>query len=174
MVPNGTQMVPVYPASLLATIPPAPARTEWRLKTRRNQDWNVYACSVTQSCLILCDFMNNSLPRLFHLWNFPGNCGVDCHFLLQGIFLTQGLSPHLFLLRQWQSLYHCLTWEAYWNVPQVNQINLEVTLRNTLSICGLCWHITEHVEILKNLRNFVQLIIYQKCVSRQPFSLKLF
>ena len=121
MVPNGTQMVPVYPASLLATIPPAPARTEWRLKTRRNQDWNVYACSVTQSCLILCDFMNNSLPRLFHLWNFPGNCGVDCHFLLQGIFLTQGLSPHLFLLRQWQSLYHCLTWEAYWNVYTVAQ-----------------------------------------------------
>ena len=29
-------------------------------------------------------------------WNFLGkNTGVDCHFLLQGIFPTQGSNPHL-------------------------------------------------------------------------------
>ena len=29
-------------------------------------------------------------------WDFPGkNTGVGCHFLLQGIFLTQGLNQHL-------------------------------------------------------------------------------
>ena len=29
--------------------------------------------------------------RLLYPWDFPGkNTGVDCHFLLQGIFLTQG------------------------------------------------------------------------------------
>ena len=29
-------------------------------------------------------------------WDFPGKkTGVGCHFLLQGIFLTQGLNPHL-------------------------------------------------------------------------------
>ena len=29
-------------------------------------------------------------------WNFPGkNTGVGCHFLLQGIVLTQGLNPGL-------------------------------------------------------------------------------
>ena len=100
MVPK-SWFLSVYPASLLATIPPALARTEWRLKTRMNQDGNVNVCSVTQSCLILCNFMDSSLTRLFHLWNFPGNSGVDCHSLLQGIFLTQGLSPHLFLLLQW-------------------------------------------------------------------------
>ena len=33
---------------------------------------------------------------LLCLWNFPGkNTGVGCHFLLQGIFLTQRLSPGL-------------------------------------------------------------------------------
>ena len=36
--------------------------------------------------------------RLLHLWDFPGkNTGVGCHFLLQGIFPTQGLNlglPH--------------------------------------------------------------------------------
>ena len=34
--------------------------------------------------------------RLLCLWNFPGkNTGVGCHFLLQGIFTTQGLNPRL-------------------------------------------------------------------------------
>ena len=34
--------------------------------------------------------------RLLCPWDFPGkNTGVDCHFLLQGIFLTQGWNPCL-------------------------------------------------------------------------------
>ena len=34
--------------------------------------------------------------RLFCPWDFPGkNTGVGCHFLLQGIFLTQGSNPGL-------------------------------------------------------------------------------
>ena len=38
-------------------------------------------------------------------WDFPGkNTGVGCHFLLQGIFLTQGLNPGLPHCRQ--MLYH--------------------------------------------------------------------
>ena len=29
-------------------------------------------------------------------WDYPGkNTGVGCHFLLQGIFPTQGLDPYL-------------------------------------------------------------------------------
>ena len=32
--------------------------------------------------------------RLLSPWNFPGkNARVGCHFLLQGIFLTQGSNP---------------------------------------------------------------------------------
>ena len=31
------------------------------------------------------------------------NTGVGCHFLLQGIFLTQGLNPHLLRLQHWQA-----------------------------------------------------------------------
>ena len=35
---------------------------------------------------------------------FPGkNTGVGCHFLLQGIFLTQGSNPHLLCLLHWQA-----------------------------------------------------------------------
>ena len=43
--------------------------------------------------------------RLLCPWDFPGNStGVDCHFLLQGIFPTQGSNPGL--LHRRQTLYH--------------------------------------------------------------------
>ena len=36
-------------------------------------------------------------------WDSPGkNTRVGCHFLLQKIFPTQGLNPHLFCLLHWQ------------------------------------------------------------------------
>ena len=43
--------------------------------------------------------------RLLRPWNSPGqNTGAGCHFLLQGIFLNQGLNP---ALPHWrQILYH--------------------------------------------------------------------
>ena len=35
--------------------------------------------------------------------DFPGkNTGVGCHFLLQGVFPTQGSNPHLLCLLHWQ------------------------------------------------------------------------
>ena len=42
--------------------------------------------------------------RLLCLWDSPGkNAGVGCHFLLQGIFPTQGLSPSFLCLLHWQA-----------------------------------------------------------------------
>ena len=36
-------------------------------------------------------------------WDFPGySTGMGCHFLLQGIFPTQGSSPSLLHLLHWQ------------------------------------------------------------------------
>ena len=47
---------------------------------------------VTQSCPTLCNPMDWSPPGSFVHGDSPGkNAGVGCHFLLQGIFLTQGL-----------------------------------------------------------------------------------
>ena len=55
-----------------------------------------------QLFLTLCDPVDCSSP-VFCPWNFSGkNTGVGCHFILQGIFLTQGLNPHLFCLLLWQ------------------------------------------------------------------------
>ena len=52
-----------------------------------------------RTCVHVCSVMSDSLQshgltRLLCPWNFPSkNTGVGCHFLLQGIFSTQGLNP---------------------------------------------------------------------------------
>ena len=61
-------------------------------------------------CVLSCSVVSNSLRphglqpyRLLCLWNFPGkNTRADCHFLHQGIFLTQGSNPHLLCRLHWQ------------------------------------------------------------------------
>ena len=51
---------------------------------------------VTKSCLTLWDPMDSSPPGSSVHGNSLGkNTGVGCHFLLQGIFLAQGLNPCL-------------------------------------------------------------------------------
>ena len=60
---------------------------------------------VVQSCLALYDSMNCSPPgSSVHRDSPSKNTGVDCHALLQGIFLAQGLNPGLLHCR-W-ILYH--------------------------------------------------------------------
>ena len=57
-----------------------------------------------------CSVMSNSLQhyglgstRLLCPWDSPGrNTGKGCHFLLQGIFLTQGSNPRLVYCLHWQ------------------------------------------------------------------------
>ena len=42
--------------------------------------------------------------RLLCPWDSPGkDTGVGCHALLQGLFPTQGLNPHLLRLLHWQA-----------------------------------------------------------------------
>ena len=53
-------------------------------------------CLVAHLCPTLCDLMNRSLLGSSVCGDSPGkNTGVDCHFLPQGIFPTQGLNPGL-------------------------------------------------------------------------------
>ena len=61
-------------------------------------------CSVTKSCLAFCDPMDCSPPGSSVHGVFPGkNTGVGYHFLLQGIFPTQGQNPRLLCLLHWQA-----------------------------------------------------------------------
>ena len=57
----------------------------------------MHACVFSHlSCPTLCSPMDCKPSRLLCPWDSPGkNTGVSCHALLQGIFPTQGLNPHL-------------------------------------------------------------------------------
>ena len=58
-----------------------------------------------QSCLTLCDPKDCSPSGSSVHGDSPGkNTGVDCHALLQAIFLTQGLNPSLLIsFLHWQA-----------------------------------------------------------------------
>ena len=58
------------------------------------------SCMHAQLCLTLCGPMDCSLSGSSYPWDSPGkNTGVGCHFLLQGIFPTQGWNPSLLHLQ---------------------------------------------------------------------------
>ena len=73
-------------------------------------------------CVSVCSVTSNSLwpqgpqpARLLCTWNFPSkNIGASCHFLLQGLYLTQGLNPRLLHLLHWQA--DCLPL-SHWESP---------------------------------------------------------
>ena len=95
---------------------------------------------IKQLCVSLCacSVMANSLQpqptRLLCPWNFPGkNGGMGCHFLLQGVFLTQGLSPILLLLLYCQedSLPLSHPGSPYTSIYTKNKNNLGTQLRSS-------------------------------------------
>ena len=66
--------------------------------------YKVYVCAVLSYSVMSDSFvtpwtvarqapLSMGLPRQ--------DTGVGCHFLLQGVFLTQGSNPHLLYLLQW-------------------------------------------------------------------------
>ena len=67
---------------------------------------NIFSFFCLFSCSVLsdsCDPMDCSPPGFLCPLDFPGeNTGVDCHFLLQAIFPTQGSNSHLLQLLYWQ------------------------------------------------------------------------
>ena len=89
-----------------------------RIREHGQGPW--YVCSGVQSCPTLCNPVECSRPGSSVYGDSPGkNAGVVCHFLLQGIFPTQGSKPSLlYLLHYRQSLYNWDTWEAQdpWNL----------------------------------------------------------
>ena len=75
----------------------------------------IYRFKVCIRAQSVTSVMSNSLrpfrlwpAKLLCPWDSPGkNTVVGCHALLQGIFMTQGLNPHLLqLLHSRQILYH--------------------------------------------------------------------
>ena len=67
----------------------------------------VCVCVHTCLCSVVLESLRShrlKLTRLLCPWSFPGkDTGVGCHFLLQGIFPTQGSKLHLLCLLHWQA-----------------------------------------------------------------------
>ena len=71
---------------------------------------DIFCCLVTKLCLTLSQSYGLWPSRLLCPWDFPGrNAAVGCHFLLQGIFPTQGLNPRLLHLPLCLLFYHWAT-----------------------------------------------------------------
>ena len=72
--------------------------------------------------------------RVLCPWDVPGkNTGVGCHFLLQGIFLTQGLNPRL------------LNWQAD-SLP-LSHLGSQVSFRRGQINCmEMYWLISLHIK----------------------------
>ena len=91
----------------------------WKSKCLVNKCLLGHSGTRGEMCLCVCVcvsvhahlVMFNSLrphglqpARFLGPWNFPGkNSGIGCHFLLQGIFLTQRSNLHLSCLLHWQA-----------------------------------------------------------------------
>ena len=78
-------------------------------------------CVCVCVCMHACSVVSNSLQphglqptRLLCPWNLRGKkTGVGCHFLCQGIFLTQGSNMHLlYVLHQQVDSLPLPTWEV--------------------------------------------------------------
>ena len=76
----------------------------WLVLLLTSNSWQTCPVSpgvlAAQVCLTLLPEASQApLP-----WDSPGkNAGVGCHFLLQGIFLTQGSNTHVPSLLDWQA-----------------------------------------------------------------------
>ena len=90
--------------------------------------------------------------RLLRSWDFLGkSTGVGCHFLLQGIFPTQGSNPGLSHCRQ--TLYHLSHQaEPKKNRCHSNQINTVPILKDSCTV--LCFYnllsLTKYVKLNYN------------------------
>ena len=98
-----------FPVPGLRRVSALPGRARWVSRVTSRLSAGPWAslflrpsCDQSPSrVLTLCDPMDCSPPD-FCPWDFPGkNTRVDCHFLLQGIFPTQGSNLRLL------SLLHC-------------------------------------------------------------------
>ena len=84
-----------------------PPTLRWQQFSLRGNSIRIKHCAGMLSCFShvqLCDTLWTVATRLPCPWDSPGkNPEVGCHFLLQGIFLTQGSNLRLLRFLHWQA-----------------------------------------------------------------------
>ena len=125
---------------------------------------------VAQSCLTLCRLYP---ARLLCPWDSPGkNTGVDCHFLLQGIFPIQGLNPGLLHCRQ--ILYHLshqgslttrVNPSTYFLRRYATMLNqeLSILIPNSKSFIYMLFSFNQRIMKITYKRVCFWLLVFNKC-----------
>ena len=93
---QNTGDIKLWQGSLLIGMQNGTATLEDSLVVSYKTKHTLTTCICIQSCPTLCNLMDCSPPGSSVHWDFSGkNIGMGCHFLLKGIFPTQGSNPHL-------------------------------------------------------------------------------
>ena len=116
-----------------------------RMKRTEDNLRDPCCCCCCQVISVVSDSVQPHIQqptRLHCPWNFPGNStGVDCHFLLQGIFLTQGLNP---------GLPHCRQTLNLLSQTSLSCIKLKIQLKLSLTIIkyGTCGYVISRFSLV--------------------------
>ena len=121
---------------------------------RRRHYWNDFCCACVLSYVQI-------FATLLCPWDFPGkDTAVDCHCLLQGIFLTQGLNP---CLLHWQViLYHWATGEDHRKDYNINY-NTVISMR--------AWHTIQSIWLLSKANKLMKSAAY--CLWHNFYTIQL-
>ena len=121
-----------------------------------SSNWPSSHCSSVRVCSVASVVPDSvwpyglQAPKLICPWDSPGkNRGVGCHFLLQGIFPTQGSNPGLLYCRQ--ILYRWATGEALQFCREIKNIdswNISVFI---FFSCLHCCRASLVAQLVKNL-----------------------
>ena len=102
-------------------------------------------CASFSLCLTLCNIMDCGQPGSFVHGNFPGkNTLVGCHFIFQGIFLTQGLNLHLLCLLHWQVILYHLSHQG--SSQHIRALITLLTVVQFSSVAQSCLILFEHMD----------------------------
>ena len=79
--------------------------------------------------------------RLLCPWDFPSkNTGVGCHFLLQGIFLTQRSNPHLLFDRQILYTEPWEAWKTFTTRLKLSQVHISIAIMTPGPLLFSVWY----------------------------------
>ena len=114
---NSGQMAVCFILSLPAPLPhlPPPALQVNNTQLTTSGRMVVDDSNHNEDCMLSPSVLSDSWQphglwptRLLRPWDSPGkNTGVGCHFLLQGIFPTQGSNSHLLRLLKCRRTFYC-------------------------------------------------------------------
>ena len=107
----------------------------------------VCVCVCVHSCVTVCDSMDNSLPgSSVHGISQEKLLRVGCHFLLQGIFPTQGSNPRLLCLLHWQA--GSLPLASPFQLPNISLYSME-SRPGVAHLQGRGIHVQSELSILE-------------------------